>query len=30
MMAVIDDMQSLGMEPGAPVYASREALLNEV
>ncbi len=25
MMAVIDAMQGLGMEPGAPVYASREA-----
>ncbi|MBN2106282.1 MAG: tRNA dihydrouridine synthase DusB [Deltaproteobacteria bacterium] len=25
MMAVIDAMESLGMEPGAPVYASREA-----
>jgi tRNA-dihydrouridine synthase B len=29
MMAVIDDMQALGMESGAPVYASREASVIE-
>jgi tRNA-dihydrouridine synthase B len=29
MLAVIDNMTKLGMEPGAPVYASREAELIE-